>query len=105
MGVVSFISSLLMLPFQVRSAYDLLFSIRVNVFSFHVACNHCSTICSLDHIYDTVTRDPLSCNMVKHLLTTGISAPPYLGISKPRKTPNLNRFYKRKRKKNWAHSI
>ena len=93
-----------MLPFQVRSAYDLLFSIRVNVFSFHVACNHCSPICSLDHIYDTVTRDPLSCNMVKHLLTTGISVLPYLGISKPRKTPNLNRFYKRKRK-NWAHLI
>ena len=53
---------------------------------------------------NTKPRDLLSCNMVKHLLTTGISAPPYLGISKPRKTPNLNRFYKRKRK-NWAHSI
>ena len=42
--------------------------------------------------------------MVRHLLTTGISVPPYLGISKPRKTPNLNRFYKRKRK-NWVHLI
>ena len=53
---------------------------------------------------NTKPRDPLSCNMVKHLLTTGISVLPYLGISKPRKTPNLNRFYKRKRK-NWVHSI
>ena len=53
---------------------------------------------------NTKPRDLLSCNMVKHLLTTGISAPPYLGISKPRKTPNLNRFYKRKRK-NWVHLI
>ena len=53
---------------------------------------------------NTKPRDPSSCNMVKHLLTTGISVPPYLGISKPRKTPNLNRFYKRKRK-NWAHLI
>ena len=53
---------------------------------------------------NTKPRDPLSCNMVKHLLTTGISVLPYLGISKPRKTPNLNRFYKRKRK-NWVHLI
>ena len=50
---------------------------------------------------NTKPRDLLSCNMVKHLLTTGISAPPYLGISEP---PNLNRLYKRKRK-NWAHLI
>ena len=53
---------------------------------------------------NTKPRDLLSCNMVKHLLTAGISVHPYLEISKPRKTPNLNRFYKRKRK-NWAHLI
>ena len=40
----SFISSLLMLPFQLRCTYVLLPSICVNVFSFHVARNHCSPI-------------------------------------------------------------
>ena len=45
---------------------------------------------------NTKPRDLLSCNMVKHLLTTGISAPPYLGIPKP---PNLNRLFKREWKK------
>ena len=40
--VAFFISSLLILPFQVECTYVLLSSIRVNVFSFHVPCNHCS---------------------------------------------------------------
>ena len=43
------------------------------------------------------------CKLVRHLPTTGISVPPYLGISKPRKTPNLNRFYKKR--KNWVYLI
>ena len=85
--VAFFISSLLILPFQVECTYVLLSSIRVNVFHFHVACNHCSPICFIDHTCDTVIvvkhqpRDLLSCNMVKHLLTTGISVLPHLGIS------------------------
>ena len=45
-----------MLLFQVGCTYVLLSSIRVNVFHFHVACNHCSSTCFLDHICDTVTR-------------------------------------------------
>ena len=105
--VAFFISSLLILPFQVECTYVLLSSIRVNAFSFRVACVHAiivpqsvSLIISATQWSLSITkpRDLLSCNMVKHLLTAGISAPPYLGISKPRKTPNLNRFYKRKRK-------
>ena len=52
--VAFLISSLLILPFQVECTYVLSSSICVNVFSFHVACNHCSPICFLDHICDTV---------------------------------------------------
>ena len=105
----SFISSLLILPFQVECTYVLLSSIRVNLaFMWHaiIVPQSASLIISATQwsSSNTKPRDLLSCNMVKHLLTTGISAPPYLGISKPRKTPNLNRFYKRKRK-NWAYSI
>ena len=89
--VAFFISSLLILPFQVECTYVLLSSIRVNVFHFHVACNHCSSTCFLDHICDTVTvfnqtpRPVKAANLVKHLLTTGISVLLYLEISKPGK--------------------
>ena len=54
--VAFLISSLLLLPFQVECTYVLLSSIRVNVFHFHVACNHCSSTCFLDHIYDTTSK-------------------------------------------------
>ena len=40
---------------------------------------------------------------MRHPPTTGISVLPYLEISKPRKTPNLNRFYKKR--KNWVYLI
>ena len=51
-----FISSLLILPFQIGCTYVLLSGTRVNVFHFHVARNHCSSIRSLGHIYDTTSK-------------------------------------------------
>ena len=44
--VVSFMSSLLIPPFQIACTYVSLSNIRVNAFGFHVACDHCSPICS-----------------------------------------------------------
>ena len=54
--VAFLMSSLLILPFQVKCTYVLLSSIRVNSFHFHVACNHCSPIRSLNHICDTTSK-------------------------------------------------
>ena len=51
-----FISSLLILPFQIECTYVLLSSTRVNVFHFHVARNHCSSIRSLGHVCDTTSK-------------------------------------------------
>ena len=39
-------SSLLIPPFQIACTYVSLSNIRVNAFGFHVACDHCSPICS-----------------------------------------------------------
>ena len=109
--VAFFISSLLILPFQVTCTYVLLSSIHVNVFRF--ACGMQLLFFNLlpwSHLrYSDRLQTPnpgtrWGCKLVRHLPTTGISVLPYLGISKPRKTPNLNRFYKRKRK-NWVHLI
>ena len=102
--VAFFISSLLIPPFQVECTYVLLSSIRVNVFHFHVACNHCSSTCFLDHICDTVT-------VFKHQTPRPVKAANWWGTSPPQgslsflilrypnleKTPNLNRFYKKEK--------
>ena len=74
--VAFFISSLLILPFQVECTYVLLSSIRVNVFHFHVACNHCSSTCFLDHICDTVT-------VFKHQTPGPVEAANWWGTSPP----------------------
>ena len=71
-----FISSLLILPFQIGCTYVLLSSIRVNVFHFHVACNHCSSTCFLDHICDTVT-------VFKHQTQRPVKAANWWGTSPP----------------------
>ena len=108
--VAFLMSSLLILPFQVECTYVLLSSIRVNVFHFHVACNHCSSTCFLDHICDTVT-------VFKHQTPRPVKAANWWGTSPPQgslsflilrypnleKTPNLNRFYKKR--KNWVYLI
>ena len=49
-------SSLLILPFQIGCTYVLLSGTRVNVFHFHVARNHCSSIRSLGHVCDTTSK-------------------------------------------------
>ena len=86
--VAFFISSLLILPFQVECTYVLLSSIRVNLaFMWHAIIVPQSASLTTSAIQwpssNTKPRDPLSCNIVKHLLTTGISILPYLEISKP----------------------
>ena len=58
----SFTSSLLILSSQIECTHVLSSSVYVNVFSFQVACNHCSPICFLDHIHDTTSK---SCRNIK----------------------------------------
>ena len=106
--ITSFTSSLLTLPSQVGCTYVLLSSIRVNVFHFHVACNHCSSTCFLDHICDTVTVFNQTPRPVKAANWWSTSSPQgslsffILRYPNLEKTPNLNRFYK---KKKWVYLI
>ena len=105
--VAFFISSLLILPFQVECTYVLLSSIRVNVFHFHVACNHCPSTCFLDHICDTVTVFNQTPRPVKAANWWSTSSPQgslsflILGYPNLGKLPILIDFIKRKNGSTW----
>ena len=79
---IFFISSLLILPFQTGCTYVLLSSTRVNVFHFHVARNHCSSTCFLDHICDTAT-------VYKHQTQKPVKAANWWGTPPPQGSPSF----------------
>ena len=96
-----------MLPFQLRCTYILLPSICVNVFSFHVACDHCSPICSsttpaiqLQNLARTYMKTPFLYSILAIRKTERLWTIFFLDLIIPANTPttkwiirNLKMFY------------